>query len=80
MNVHTLLLQQQVIDQENHVFSNQLLLSLPLQENVFGTIFTKSLDLSRITTAWKKRGVPHHLYLINLHRSPSVYILIYLIK
>ena len=43
LNVHTLLLQQQVTDQENNVVAKQLLLKCHQREPVFGTIFTKYL-------------------------------------
>lgn len=43
LNVHTLLLQQQVTDQDNVIVAKQLVLSCPTHQSIFGTIFTKSL-------------------------------------
>lgn len=72
LNVHTLLLLQQVIDQESNVFAKKLLLSLQTKENVFGTIYTKHLNMKQITQSWRTT-LPKHLYLINIHRSPSMF-------
>ena len=43
LNVHTLLLLQQVCDQETHIIAERILLSSPTRMPIFGTIFTKSL-------------------------------------
>lgn len=43
LNVHTLLLQQQVTDQDNVILAKQLVLACPTHQPIFGTIFTKSL-------------------------------------
>lgn len=84
LNVHTLLLQQQVTDQENNIVAKQLLLKCHQREPVFGTIFTKYLvsgvwrtyrqNLKEITNSWSSlpSSVPKHLFIVNIHRSPSV--------
>ena len=43
LKIHTLLLLQQVCDQETHIIAERILLSSPTRIPIFGTIFTKSL-------------------------------------
>ena len=43
LNVHSLLLQQRVCDQENQVIAKKLVMSVKSRHSLFGTIFTKSI-------------------------------------